>query len=209
MPTYTLNIQIDDAGLQAITQSGQKVTIVKSVPRGGESVAWILFPPLEMNMITWTEEYSVYASTTNIQAGATIETQSLKCAAGGNMYPFENSQFKNGIRDLEPTQYGVQNLDPDIRTGPVAMITSGLYQGAMVNGEESVSPLNAIGVLYNENAIFTPIETIQVYLSLYQHNGQIISEVSSNALTVQFTNQTTQTIHFNDRTNTFAPGPLS
>ncbi len=202
MPTYTLNLAVDDAGLAAINASGQKVTIVKSVG-SGEDVAWLLFEPLESNTITWEETYSVYASATNIEAGATIATQSTKVASGGNSYTFENGSFSNGVPGPGPTEYVVENQDSAITISGVEMITSGLYQGAVVNGNNTAAPLNAASVLFNETGTFTPIETIQVYLSSYNNNGLVISSVASNALTVTYTDNTVASIKFNDTTNTF------
>jgi len=202
MPTYTLNLAIDDAGLAAISASGQKVTVVKSVGVGHD-VAWLLFEPLEANTITWEETYSVYASATNIQAGATIATQSTKVASGGNSYTFENGSFSNGVPGPGPTEYVVENQDAAIEIAGVEMITSGLYQGAVINGNNTAAPLNAASILFNQKGTFTPIETIQVYLSSYANNGMVISSVAGEALTVEYTDNTVANIKYNDTTNTF------
>lgn len=58
MPIYELNIAFDEAGLNALAASGQKVTIVKQ-SRGGKLTAWINFSPLLANAISWSEQYSV------------------------------------------------------------------------------------------------------------------------------------------------------
>lgn len=202
MPTYTLNLAVDDQGLKQISESGQKVTVVKSVGQGN-SVAWLLFEPLESNVITWEETYSVYASATNNQAGATIQTQSTKVASGGNTYTFENGSFSSGVAGLGPTDYGVDNQDSAVVIDGSPMITSGLYQGAVINGNNTAAPLNAVSVLFNETATFTPIETIKVFLSSYDNNGMVISSVAGDALTVTYTDNTVASIAFNDATNTF------
>ncbi len=207
MPTYELDIAVDDTGLTQIAAAGQQVTIVKQVP-GGELVAWILFTPLESNSITWTETYSVYASATNIEDGATIVTESTAPAAGGSTYSFESGQFAAEVPGISDSDYAVVDNDADIVINGVEMITSGLYQGAVVNGNSSSSPLNAVPVLYNETATFTPIETIQIFLSSYDNNGMVISEVASDALTVTYTTDLVQQIYFDDATNTFQMGSL-
>lgn len=207
MAQYSLTIQFDNGGLQALNAAGQLVTLVKSVP-DGSPVAWVSFEPMENNTITWTDSYSVYASTTKVESGVQITTQSTQPAEGGNTYTFAGGQFNQGTKGLSPTQYAVRNNDPKFQIAGITMVTSGLYQGAVVNGQSTKSPLNAVGVLYANTATFTPVEKVQVFASYYQNNGLVISRVVDEALLVDLTDQTTQTIHYNDATNQFAPGSL-
>lgn len=212
MPTYSLAIQFDDAGLNAINAAGQKVTIVKSVGSSGGSgsaVAWVSFQPMQDNAVTWTETYSVYASTTQVQNGAQITTLSKQTAAGGNTYTFANGQFgSKSSSNLPASEYGVFNNDHGFVINGVAMVTTGLYQGVSVNGRPTQSPLNAMGLLFNETAVFTPIEKVQVFVSSYQNDGLVIGEVTSEALPVDFTTSLAQTIYYNDATDQFEPGSL-
>ncbi|TDH38183.1 hypothetical protein E2A64_03415 [Pseudohoeflea suaedae] len=204
MPTYELDISIDQAGLTALTQAGQSVTIVKQ-SSGGKPTAWISFTPQMNNVITWTEQYSVYSSTTNAQAGATIRTSSVATAIGGSSYTLNNSGFfDKGISGrVGPTQYQIINADPDLMIGTTPMVTAGLLQGASVNGKNVSAPLCAAGVLYNQTALFTPIETIMVFTSSYSDNGIVISQVAGNALTVEYTTNNTAAIAYNDQNNQF------
>jgi hypothetical protein len=208
MPTYELEIQFDDAGLKAINAAEQLVTLVKSAG-AGRPVAWVSFHPMEANKIIWEETYSVYASTTQIQDGAQITTQSTRAAVGGNTYTLSEGTFDNGAPGLPAASYGVNNHDPNFMIDGVEMFTSGLYQGAQVNGQPTASPLNAVAIPYLESGTFTPIEKVQVFASSYQDNGIVISAVSSLALMVDLTKQTSQVIHYNDATNQFALGPMS
>ena len=207
MPVYQLNIQIDEQGLNTLIQAGQLVTIVKSAG-GGTPVVWVTFNPMMMNTVTWTEQYSVYASTTQIQDGAQIITQSTQPAVGGNTYTLSGGQFDNGQPGLPATQFGVTNNDPNFSVGGNQMVTSGLYQGAIVNGGSTASPLNAVGIPYQQSGTFAPSEQVQVFASYYQNNGLVISSVSALALRVDLT-QGPQTIHYDDASNQFAMGPLS
>jgi hypothetical protein len=202
---YQLTIQFDSYGLKTINEADQLVTIVKSVS-GGVPVAWVSFQPMESNVVVWTETYSVYASTTEIQDGAQIITQLTQPAAAGNTYTLSGGQFDNGEPNLPPLEYGVVNNDPNFEVEEVQMITTGLYQEAIVNGEPTASPLNAVNIPYRESGTFIPIETVQVFTSSYQ-NG-MVSAVSSQALQVDLTQQPIQTIHYSAATNEFLPGPL-
>jgi hypothetical protein len=205
MSTYQLNIAFDNAGLAAITQADQKVTIVKQTSTGGKPVAWISFQPQQQNIITWTEQYAVYCSTTNLQAGAQIVTSSTSNANGGCSYTINSSGFFNpGASGATDTNsYEIINQDPLLMVNGVEMVTAGLVQAAAVNGSSITAPMCATTILYNQSGFFTPIETIQVFTSNYSNNGMVISSVSGNALTVQYTNNTTASIEYDDKNNEF------
>lgn len=207
MPEYSLEIQFDDTGLKTLELADQYVTLIKSVGRG-RPVTWVSFRPMQNNLVTWTEEYSVYASTTQIQDGARIFTQSTRPAVGGHTYTLRGGRFGDGSPGLAATEYGVANMDPHFSICDVPMITSGLYQGAVVNGANTASPLNAVAVPYYETAVYTPVERVLIFASSYQDNGLVISAVSSLALTVDLTTRPNQAVHYATGTNQFTPGAL-
>nr|WP_316656413.1 hypothetical protein [uncultured Gellertiella sp.] len=204
MPSYALNIAFDQAGLTALMNAGQSVTIVKQAT-GGKSTAWISFTPQMNNIITWTEQYSVYSSTTNVTSGAVIQTSSTANAIGGSSYALNTAGFfDQGIPgSVGPTQYQIVNNDPSLIINGSPMVTAGLLQGATVNGGSISAAICASGVLFNQTGLFTPIETIQVYTSSYANNGIVISQVAGNALTVQYTTNQSADIQYNDQQNQF------
>jgi hypothetical protein len=211
MPTYQLAIAFDNPGLDTLQGAGQLVTLIKSVSISGNGnssgqVIWVAFKPMNTNTVTWTEEYSVYASTSKIVNGARITTNSSVNAVGGNTYTFlAAGHFGPSNSNLAETDYGVVNKS-QYTTGDVKMITSGLYQAATVNGKQTSSPLNATPVPSGDTAQFTPIEKVQVFVSSYQNNGLVISEVTSQTLTVDLTSQPSQSIYYDSTTNQFVPG---
>lgn len=206
MPTYSLDIKVPSEGLTTLAAADQTVTIVKAVG-GGQTVpvAWLSFNPMQKNTVTWTEIYSVYASNTQLQMGAKIDTQSTMPASSGNTYTFQGGQFGPGVDDPQLTEvdYGINHQDPHFRTCGVKMLTCGLYQGAVVNGENTSSPLCAVKVPYNNEAVFTPIEKVYVYTSSCQNNGQVISRVNSNALLVDLTVNPNKKVIYNPDNNEF------
>ena len=204
MSSYELNIEIDQKGLDAINAAGQVVTIVKQ-SSGGQYTAWLNFKPQQSNLVSWTSDFSVYSSTTNAQAGAVIQTSSVASAVGGSSYTLNTSgYFDPGVPGkVGPTQYQIVNADNNLEIGGVAMVTGGLLPGAQVNGGAVTSPINAVGILFNHTATFTPIETIMVFTSSYSNNGIVISQVSGSALTVEYTTNPSASITYNDQTNQF------
>lgn len=207
MPSYTLNIEFDNAGLDKLTGAQQTVTLVKAVA-GGRPTTWLTFFPQQSNTVTWTDVYSVYSSTTAINHGAKIITASSSVADGGKTYKLSSGHFDSGTTDLDAGTYGVFNNDHRLTINGIEMVTAGLYQGAVVNGESTTGPLNAVGLPFNQTAQFTPVEKIQVFSSYHTDNGLVISSVMSHALTVDLTQQRTQTIHFHNGTSQFSLGAL-
>lgn len=201
MTTYQLTIDIDNAGLTNIYNAGQYVTLVKSVIASSteSQVAWISFQPLQTNVVSWVENYYLYATTTAMQSGATITMTSTSSNAvqEGWLYTFQNGQFNGGTSGTGTT-FNVANQMNN------ASYNFGLAQYASVNNVSTFAPLNAVSVLYNETASFTPQEIISIYLSSFSNNGTVISSVASNALTVTLTSTSpSAVIGFNDANNTF------
>ncbi|WP_394822971.1 hypothetical protein [Pendulispora albinea] len=200
---YQLNIDISSKGLSNIYDSGQTVTLVKSVvtdPLSGGNlpVAWLAFQPLQSNQVTWMVTYYMYATTTVIQSGATIKMTSKTDTPvqAGWTYPFAQGQF--GSVSGTGSTYNVENQSAQ------GKYQFGLAQQALVNNVQTIAPLNAVPVLYNESATFTPKENISIFLSGATDNGSVISQVSSKALAVTLTSQNpVANIGFNDTTNTF------
>lgn len=199
---FEINITIDDLGLQQIYNSGQTVTLVKSVTasplaNGNLPVVWIAFQPAESNQITWIENYFIYASSTVLTAGAAIamSSQTQESVQAGWTYTFAEGQFSGAM--------GVGSTF-NVNDQANGNWNFGLAQQATVNSSSSLAPLNAQPVLFNEQASFTPIETVSIFLSTTNNNGVVISQVASDALTVALTSQQAiANVGFNDSTNTF------
>ncbi len=200
---YQLNISIDQAGVQQIYAQGQAITIVKSVVSaplgtGNLPVAWLNFKPLEENQVTWIENYNIYASTTSLTAGATIQQTSVTGAPVQTAwtYTFQDGVF-TGAAGGSASTFNMMNEQGGI-------YTCGLSQQATINGATVDAPLNAIPVGNNESATFTPEETVSIFLANSVNNGVVLSQVASNALTVTLSSQNPAAkIGFTDSTNTF------
>jgi hypothetical protein len=199
---YQLTIEIDPEGLQRITELGQCVTLVKRILPdppfyGSLPIAWLtLAAPTEISVITWTENYSVYASTTPVQPGATISMpfQTPSAAQPGFTYTLENGVFSptRGIG----TTFGAANEQG-------RALAFGLAQAATVNDAPTFAPLNAVPVRNSGHVSFTPIEAISIFLSNPNY-GTVLSEVPPNALIMSLSSVApAATIGFDDAGGTF------
>lgn len=200
---YQINISIDNQGLQTIYNNGLYVTLVKSVvsqpvAQGNLPIAWVAFQPLQQNQVSWQEQFTMYATTTVLQAGATIvmTSQTNTPVQTGWTYTFEQGQF-NGVSGGSQSTFNLANQQN-------GNFNFGLAQQAIVNNVQVTAPLNAIPVPYNMSATFTPLETISLFLASYSNNGSVISQVASNALVITLSSQNpVAQVGFNDATNTF------
>jgi hypothetical protein len=201
---YQLDIgTIDNIGLNTIYNTGQAITLVKSVvsnplASGNLPIAWVEFQPFANNLVSWIENYYIYATTTLLQGGATIvmTSQTSTPVQTGWTYTFANGQFSSASGGA-PGVFTVQNDYNGI-------INFGLAQYATVNNTSVFAPLNAIPVAYNQSVTFTPQENVSIFLSAYVNNGTVISQVAGNALPVTLTSQSpAANIGFNNSNNTF------
>ncbi|MEI8593212.1 hypothetical protein [Photobacterium sp. Hal280] len=199
MSSYNLNINIDSNDVRTINQSQQKVVLVKTVGgSSGSKVAWVTFSPFEHNEVSWTEKYGVYASSTQVQSGAQIyKTSAVNPATTEVMYPFEDGTFGSPENGGQSNSYGISNRYSQ-------GFTFGLAQSVVANGNVfEASPLNAVSVLSRQNAIFTPVERLEVFLQGNFNNGVVISQVSSTALPLDFTNNSDITIRYDSSLGRF------
>ena len=211
--TYELDISIDANAVSNIVQAGQAVTIVKAVTcfvmttgdtrakttQNYATIAWLQFQPFENNTVTWTETYQIYASNTVLNTGTLIQQLSSTQVQLGWVYKFERNTF-NGSKSCDQlTTYNLKNEQG-------TTFNFGLSQQAIVNGSQSAfAPLNATPVLNNQQATFSPLETVYIFLATYCGDGVVISRVPGQALALTLTPQTpvAKNIAFNDLTNTF------
>src|SRR5262249_52063362 len=183
--TYELDISINANAVSSIVQAGQAITIVKAVTcfvmTTGDSrakttqnyapIAWLQFQPFENNTVTWTETYQIYASNTVLNTGTLIQQLSSTQVQLGWVYTFERNIFNRSKSCDQLTTYNLANEQG-------TTFNFGLSQQAIVNGSQSAfAPLNATPVLNNQQATFSPLETVYIFLSTYCGDGVVISRV--------------------------------
>jgi hypothetical protein len=190
MPTYTLNLSISAQDLETIAAAGENIIVAKPVTNasGTPNVAWLSVPPLENNQITWVEDYAIYASTTEIASGAAIFQSSVTSfpAEDGVCYDFATSgAFGGPVTGPQPVPLGSFSTLNDF-TSRSAM-TFGLTQSANANGGLiSLSPLNAQSVPEQQQAVFTPLTTVWVWLEANVRSATMITGVFSKVAVITF-----------------------
>lgn len=186
MPNYCLHVRFNENDLRTIQQANQKVVIAKHTAGNAEfQVAWISFRPFMENTIEWSNDFAMYASTTEIENGATINMLSYKEVETKVQYQFKDGIFQNATpqADLDDKTYSISNQMNDY-----ARLTFGLAQSVIVNGEAFVNlPINAFYLHYGQNVKITPTEKISVYLKADVGEGTIINLITSIAMPIEYT----------------------
>jgi hypothetical protein len=202
-----LRVTIDPESLKNIYRAHQVVTLVKSVvanpaTRGNLRVAWLSFQPFESNEITWAEDYYMFATSEPLTIGGTI---AISSATGAPVQPGLIYQFADGSFTPEQAAGSTFNVANQTKAGPgQSPYSFGLAHKAAANGVTSLAPINAVTVLYNEQASFTPTETIAIFLSPYTDSGTVISAVPGSTLTITLDSRSpVANVVFIQATNTF------
>lgn len=89
-------------------------------------------------------------------------------------------------------------------------IVLGVAQYATVNGVNMFSPTLGVSTLLNQQASFTPTNTVSIFLSSYRNNGVVLSQIPGNALNLNLSSQQpVANIGFNDSNASFYLASLS
>jgi len=204
MTTYALTLNLTQQNI-ADLPPGSRICISKT-PGGqnspGTTVIWLSWAPWETNTVTWQEFYSVYASNTLIENGATISVSSSLAnppAVLGDLYTFTNNTFNDGAPyPQQPTAYSILNSNGETST-------FGLMQLATVNGGAQTSVLNAISLPQAFTASFTPEITLGVWIQTSTNNGYVITNIVGPVTTMNFTANTSLTSVWDESTASFLP----
>lgn len=203
-----MEIQIDSAGLSAISAANQSVTLSRQVNQavdvtagGSLTVAWQVFAPLETNTVSWTNQYYCFATATPLSMNAviTMNSQLQSAMVAGFVYQFAQGQFAM----LQPPQGGSDYIVSNGTQQPA--FAFGLAQAATVNDVAvAAAPFCVVPVLYNQAAYFIPSGTIGIFLSSASVAGTLLPP-PSNPCVVSATGAvgSEPTIGFDDQTNTF------
>ena len=185
MASYNLNVAFTDEQLRILHIAGSNVVVAK--PTGGSTpnVAWQVFKPLQANTLSWKEEYGIYASTSSIQNGATLnQLSSVPVGAAMNkLYTMEeNATISGPATGGAPDSFALAN-----KYRSKEYMTVGLYQNASVNGTEIMgNALSAVPVLLASTAVMTPYTTVYVWLQSQVVSNTVVTTVTSPMSELRF-----------------------
>ncbi len=197
--TRALELEITAADLQQIDATGQTVGIAWEMQTSvGEAspVLWLAVEPVEQTEITWSTDdgMKLYATTTALQAGATIEIASETQVTLSSSYIFENGAFAAG--SAGPVDQVTVQVDTQ------GIYAFGLSAPVVVNGVRLEAPYGAVAASPNESISMAGTGNVFVFLTS-EKTGTVLSQIPSNTLRIDMTNQTNASVVFDEPSATF------
>jgi hypothetical protein len=201
MPTYNLNLNINQSDLQNLMASGSNIVVGKQI--GSQNVAWIAFRPLSANSVTWVEEYNVYASSTQLQNGATIMQMSNTPASLGTIYALGDSGMFTAQGSAPAGSYGVLNQSNFMGSS----LTFGLSQSANVNGSQlNGKAVSAETVFFQALTMLSPSPSLVVWVQSGIQSSTVVTSVSAPQTRVSFGGGVTQaSLKYDGNSGSFRP----
>lgn len=190
MPNYSLTLNIDPTDLNVIKAAGQRLTLAKPVGSGDPNVVWLSIDPFQSTTVEWTEEYWIYASTTEVAQGNNISKLSEVTpgpALDAGYYPFTPAAtfgvFQNSPAIPSGT-FAAENMMPYTQ---YPALTFGLSQSAMVSKKKAErKPISAQSVLSQQQIQMTPFTNIYVWLQSQFASETIITKIVGNNAVARF-----------------------
>jgi len=217
--TITLTIAVDQAGRTALHDSGQQIVIVRAMsPAPDPVVACAVFNPFGDNTnVLFYDALQIFVMQGAPQVLGTVKMQITQATALGSRYTFSGSEIGWEQPAYSSSVVGLVNQDT---AGP---LSAGLAQQMNISNGDCWQPIAISVSPANETVYFEPVSEILVFVAarivageilpaaLLQPAGGIAADVAGPPtvgpyLSVKLTEDVT--IHFDDRKNCFAPGPL-
>lgn len=178
MSNYTLNIAFTNQQIETLFATGTNVVLSKP-PKGDQpNVAWQVFKPAPSNVVSWVEEYGIYASSTLITQGAYIPQYSNTSipAYTGKLYTLEPSGVISGPASggfLEAFTLKNQYDSKDY-------MAAGIYQNATVNNSTIKGNATSSNYVLLTNSLkMKPTTTTYIWLQSQVKSNTIVTNVTS------------------------------
>jgi len=209
MQTYLLELLIDAEDLETIKSVDQHIILAKPVADTYiPNVVWQSFDPQQENLVTWFEEYGIYASSTNLRHGSRIlKTNSMPYPAQDEAYYTFGTDANfhgpyQGPGAPGQNQYTVIN---EVPSAHYPSLVFGLVQSAVVNDmPANVRPLNAESVAARQQTTFTPLNSVYVWLQSALASGTVVTQIPRNAAIITFSkSDNAQTLKYDAKQGMF------
>lgn len=143
---YELVILFEKQDLSLINKAREKVVLVQATHETNYPVVWAAFTPFERNLVTWNNQYFLYASTSLPTPDREILIVAEQKAQSQNIYTF-NQDRTFSDPESEPSlnlnQYMVVNNLPYEQ---MPSLTFGLAQSCTINSLTKSSNINSQGI---------------------------------------------------------------
>jgi hypothetical protein len=201
---YQLTLTFAAADLENFANTSSSLYVAKPPSTGNPTVAWVVFEPLEANVLTWVEQYGIYASETNLTNGMTIVQEStVPCPAIlGDVYELlPGGYFSAPSPGTDPNGYQVQNN----YNQPDSYMTIGLTQDASVNSlATGANPVSAANTPHGSMADMMPYASVVLWIGSTVPSSTVFTSVTSPQTAVSLLDNAPQTWGFEAASETFS-----
>ncbi|MCZ3378394.1 hypothetical protein [Rhizobium sp. AG207R] len=222
MTDFSLEIQIDQAGSQTISDTGMSVALLQPQDTADYQIVALLTSAANTIHICWTDSILVYTSSYSLQAYEVLQINSQAPALSGQTFTFDGTIIN---------QTGTTNLPNTVQltNNAGSTVTSGLARTFYIDGQsQSPAITTASSVLNNGQGSFQinneimltllggvelgmaiPSQIIPDSQSQSQHERNASQITAQPPLILDFnTSNAAQTVHFDDQNNMFVVGSL-
>jgi hypothetical protein len=179
---YQLAIDVDEADLAAFRAGPRHVVVAKSLGIMRPNMAWLAWPPLARNVVSWDDSYGVYAAEIPAAHGAVARIVALVRSGHDRLlYSFGGDSF------AAPAEApGILAGHYDVRNDATFAASFGLVQRALVNGTPVLSPLHGVVLPPGFTADFTRSANVYVWAESGLASGAVITKIPPDAAVVTF-----------------------
>lgn len=209
MSIYSLGLNINPSDLASLINAKEQIVLVRRLTDAGFPVAWGVISLLQSNVVTWNDDYQVFAAATPATVGRILVMNTATNATLQSDYDYSPSGFSGPSPDgsLPPGTVQIRNTDSNTNT-------FGFAQGYMRNGSSVTSiPVSAQPVPGRQLVRFSASQSLWVYLSSGVQSGMVVNppvtssmsrQVFSAALLLDFSNgNTSQSVIYSSELGQF------
>lgn len=208
MTTFKLYTSFTNEDLEIFFLTGTNIVVAKSFFGFDPNVAWLVYRPLNKNEMTWTEDYGIYASNTEIINGNMIfqNAQTPFPAETGKIYTMSPSgAFGAASPGGIPGTYSIFNDYANDK----GHLTFGLYQNANINGEDfTCYPVSALTTLYKFKVVWMPMNTIYLWPQSQLKSNTIVTTITSQITKIMLSDFSPEiSLQYDRSSGKFIPSP--
>ncbi|HEX6042262.1 hypothetical protein [Longimicrobium sp.] len=192
MSAYQVTIQMSQQTVQQLLQSGFSLYGLHAAGMsGGRALPTVWFSSSRFSsstVVSWTEDYQVYTSQSQVMPGAQITTNaSFPIAPGMQLDITDPSGFGQVQQGGPPNAIGINN-------STFAQLTVGLALGSSAGGS---APIHALPLSGNMMAVITPVPKVfLVFSPTSMSPGMAVAQASGSGVLVDLTGSPSQTVTF-------------
>jgi hypothetical protein len=177
---YTLLLSIDLPLADALQASGMRIVLARHRPDTKTNVAWLAWDVAPRSVVSWGDEYGVFAAEPALQEGGQVRILREHPAEPSAVHTFSADGFATEPSDeILADHYSVRNDSGQ-------QLAFGLVQSGWINGTAVAGPLNAVVDGGAAAPDFEPPTSVSMWLQRGVSTGTVV-RIPDHATTFSLT----------------------